>query len=215
MSENFNKIILLRHAESIKNIKKIHGKCSEKLTEVGVQQAKNVAKYLHTFLNISTLKIFTMDSNYTKETAEILSRFFKIKINYSIDFAPINLGLADGLSDDELLLRYPETYKLFGKWRRREIDIKELKVPGIEPYMTFWERGKDFIDKLPNDGDIVLVCSNSLIILLTNILLNNHPQLTDNYKHISIPNCGVIVFKTRDFRSFDIDNKLTTVDILQ
>ena len=54
-----HKIILMRHAESVKNIKKIHGGKGESLTEYGKAQAIKVAKSSSSELNTADFKGFT------------------------------------------------------------------------------------------------------------------------------------------------------------
>ncbi|MCH5151544.1 MAG: histidine phosphatase family protein [Clostridiales bacterium] len=207
------KVVLIRHAESDKNIKKIHGGKGEKLTERGVQQTIELSQQLNQCLDCNNLNLITSSSFHTNATAAILAQQLGITVGKPIIFRPLNLGVADGLSEQELTQRYPEVQRLFEKWRAREIDIKQLKVPQMEPYLDFWQRGLDIIANLPKDRDSLLVCSNSLMILLANIMLGNHPVNTDRYKHITIRNCGLIAFDTQDFCSFTLNEQLTTVDI--
>lgn len=45
--------------------------------------------------------------------------------------------------------------------------------------------------------------------------MNNHPEMTDRYRHISINNCDMITFNTPDYYSFELDRRMTTVtDVL-
>lgn len=206
------KIILMRHAESIKNVKKIHGGHGEELTDKGVNQAEEIAEIIRTQIDYKNLKIFSSTSYHTNATAKIIAERLNLSVEQPIHFKPLNLGIADGLSEEELTRIAPETQKLFEAWRRREIDIKKLKVSGMESYLDFWHRGEEIISSLPNNCNVLLSCSNSLMILLAHLLLQHHPDKTDSYKHISIKNCGIIVFDT-DFKQFELDSKLTNVDL--
>lgn len=206
------KIILIRHAESVKNVKKIHGGQGEALTDKGVNQATEIAELISNKIGRESLKIFSSTSYHTNATAKIIAEYLKLKVEQPIYFKPLNLGIADGLSEEELTKNFPEAQKLFEAWRRREIDIKKLKIPEMESYLDFWNRGESIISELPKNCNIILVCSNSLMILLTHFLLKNHPDKTDSYKHISIHNCGIIAFET-DFKNFELDNQFTNVDI--
>ncbi len=208
-----SKVILLRHAESIKNVKKIHGGLGEALTDNGVQQARNIASRIETITRPGHLKIYTSTSNHTRYTAEIIAENLKIKVEPPFGFRPLHLGIADGVSEDELMLKNPEVHMLFQQWRSRKIDIKKLKVPEMEDYMDFWARGENIIKHLSNDSDNVLVCSNSLMILLCHYMLGNHPQLSNNYKHFSIDNCGMVVFNTQDYKQFMINKNESTIEL--
>lgn len=213
MKNTLYRIILLRHAESEKNIKKIHGGNGEKLTDVGINQAKDIANIIKNRFNIGKFKIFASTSFHTRATAEVIAKELNIGVEKPIDFKPLYLGVADGLSEEEMKEKYPSEQKLFEKWRKREIDIKELKIKDMENYMIFWRRGEKFLSNIPQNSDSMLVCSNSLMILLANILKGNHPETTQKYRHLDIENCGMIVFKTIDFKFFTIDDNLTNVNL--
>lgn len=205
------KLILLRHAESEKNIKKIHGGSGEKLTKTGIYQAQKVAEKIKVHFNVESFKILASTSFHTRATAEVIANELKINVEKPVDFKPLYLGVADGLSECEMESKYPEQHELFKKWRKREIDIKDLKIQNMEDYMSFWDRGKTFLSKIPKNSNCMLVCSNSLMILLANILKGNHPKTTQNYRHLDIKNCDMIVFQTTDYEMFVVDETLTTV----
>jgi len=209
------KIILLRHAESEKNLKKIHGGQGEALTLLGIEQAKNIAQILERKTDINKLKICTSTSFHTQATAKVISSELNIPVEVPLLFKPLFLGVADGKSEFELAEKYPEIQMLFDSWRKREIDIKKLVIPEMESYMDFWHRGEKLLKQVVSDKDVLMVCSNSLMILLTNFMLGNHPIKTDKYKHITIKNCDMITFLTSDFKKFTLCSDLTTLDIFR
>lgn len=206
------RIILIRHAESVKNLKKIHGGQGEELTEKGIDQCHQIARFFKEKLDLSNTHIFASTSFHTRFTADIICKDLDIPLEKPIDFKPLYLGIADGLSEEELLKVNPKVSELFNSWRRKEIDIKELKIPEMENYMDFWNRGKALIDHLPKDASSIMVCSNSLMILLSNYLMGNHPEKTDKYRHINIKNCELFTFLTSDFINFEIDKEMTNVE---
>lgn len=207
------KVILLRHAESEKNIKKIHGGQGEELTESGILQAQNAGKMIRSIISDEAVKLFVSNSIHTQYTASHMSEILNIPVEKPIYFTPLNLGIADGLSEEALMNIDFNSYLLFKQWRNREIDIKDLKIPGMESYIDFWNRGLNLLANIKYSGHSIMVCSNSLMILLYHIMMNNHPVETNNYRHISIPNCGIICFKTNDYVDFYFDSITTTVDI--
>ena len=207
-----SKVILIRHAESIKNLKKIHGGQGEELTDLGIEQAQSVAKFLKDNRIDLNLKIYASTSFHTRATAQIIAEKLNLPIEKPYEFAPLYLGIADGLSEQQLEDISPETSELFRLWRNKEIDIKKLVVKDMESYQDFWNRGKTLLSTLPTDKDVMMVCSNSLMILLTHIMAGNDPNLTDNYKHFSIPNCGMVTFE-RIGLDFKLSNSFTNVNI--
>ena len=76
--------------------------------------------------------------------------------------------------------------------------------------MSFWNRGLSLLNELDHNRNSILVCSNSLMILLAHIMLGNNPEITDSYKHIGIDNCGIIAFKTYDYLTYSLNDTLTT-----
>ncbi len=204
-------VVLLRHAQSEKNIKRIHGGQGEALTAFGKKQAVQVSKVIRENIEQKELKVFTSSSIHTQATAIILCKELNLSLEKPLSFTPLDLGVADGLSEDELLIKYPDCYELFRRWRAQEIDIKELIIPQMESYMSFWNRGNTLLSEIKHQGSSVLVCSNSLMILLTHIMMKHHPVKTNLYKHFGIENCGIISFKTLDYKDFVLDEKLTTV----
>ena len=203
------KVILLRHAQSVKNLKKIHGGQGEELTDLGVNQAKEVAKLLQAN-HLNDLMIFASTSFHTRLTAQIIAEEMGLEVGKPISFRPLYLGIADGLSEQQLEELSPETAEKFRKWRRKEIDIKSLKVDKMEPYMEFWNRAQELLRELPQQSNVLLVCSNSLMIVLAHCMAANHPELTDKYRHIDIANCGMITFD-RLGDSYILDAQLTNV----
>lgn len=213
MKNTVRKVILMRHAESTKNTKKIHGGKGERLTALGNAQAIEAAKFLSNKIDLTNLKIISSVGFHTTATAKIISEILNTSVECSPAFSPLYFGIADGLSEQELTKKYPKIQVMFENWRNRKFDIKKLFVPQMENYMDFWNRGVKFLNTLPKDYDIILICSNSLMILLTHIMLGNHPEYSENYKHIPIQNCGIISFDTCNLETFSLNPTLTTVNL--
>lgn len=75
-----SKVILIRHAESVKNLKKIHGGQGEELTELGVEQAQAIAEFLKSNSLDINLKIYASTSFHTRATAQIIAETLKLPI---------------------------------------------------------------------------------------------------------------------------------------
>ena len=208
-----HKNILLRHAESEKNKKKIHGGHGEALTLHGIEQASAIAVYLQNSINCNNLKIYTSTSLHTTATAEIIADSLHKPLEKPLFFRPLYLGVADGVSEYDLQKLYPEVHRLFLKWRKQEIDIKQLIVPDMESYRIFWKRGIEVLKSFDTLNNCLVVCSNSLMILLTHIMLLHDPVDTNAYKHIPINNCDIIAFDVYSVDKYILDQELTTVPL--
>jgi broad specificity phosphatase PhoE len=201
----------MRHAESIKNIKDLHGGSGEALTKLGAEQALNIAKFLQDKFDINNMDIYCPDSLHAKETAEIIAHELKKDVLFIKDFKPLHLGVISGKSNAYVKKFFPKEYEQLLKWRNREIEINELSIPNMEDIHTFWARGEKIIKSLLKERVSLLVCTNSLIILLYNMMLNHTPSIGGGYRHIDVKNCGIIAFDTVDFENFYLDKGLTDV----
>lgn len=205
-------IVLLRHGQSKKNVKGINGGVGESLTALGISQAKEAAIKMIPLFSGEDLCIFASTSVHTIETANILGDVLNAPVEKPVDFFRLNLGIVDGLSEQEINKQYPDIYENLSLWRKGLIDIKALSIPKMESYQMFWERGIKLLETFPKDKNIILVCSNSLMILLTHILLGNNPATTNKYRHISIPNCGIIAFDNID-NKYIVNRSITNVPL--
>lgn len=211
------KIILIRHAQSWKNIKDIHGGDGEGLTPTGKKETSHLADKLGEIgINKNNAVIIYPVNMQAKETAEIL----RMKLNISSfdlpDFKPLYFGLVHGLTNEAVAIRYPHIYELLLKWRNKEIEICDLKIPKMENPIEFYNRGLNILRKLQENKYNIFIATNSLYILLLNILFGNTCIKGGGYKHFNIPNCGMTMFEKSIDGNFAIDFQVTNVpDILE
>ena len=210
---NDHRIILVRHGESYKNIKKVQGGPGELLTPKGIRQVTAISKKIKSITVSQVVHVYSPDRMHTKNTADIISRHLNTSTELLYSMVPFNLGVLDGLSLEEMASEYPAMFDLLSKWNRKEIDIKELKIKNIDSYIDYWHRGSNILSEVSRTGDIIMVCTNSIMILLAHKMLNNDPTTTNKYRHIDIPNCGIISFTTSDFLHYTLDERSTTVNI--
>ena len=204
-------IILIRHAESVKNLKDIHGGYGEALTSIGVQQSKEIAnKLIDWGIKKDNAVIAFSDSVQTRQTAEIIISSIGMPILEINEFYPINMGVAHGISNAVLKQTYPSVFESLTKWRTKEIEISELLIPEMENPAIFFERGNRILEKLCVGKANILVTTTSLYILLTHILLGHSPRVGGNYRHININN-GDIAFFQRIENGWIVDKEKTNV----
>lgn len=199
MKLNYNTyVLLLRHGESYKNIKSIHGGIGESLTQKGKEQVINTVPRIQKIIQTqNVVRIFSVASIHTIETSMILANCLGTDFEVLNDLAPLDMGILNGLSDTEMQQLYPEVYENLLLWRKREIDISKLSIPRMEDIQRFWQRGISAIKHVEN-GINIFVLTNSLYILITNILLGRRITESNKYKHIAVKNCDMIVFGKND-----------------
>lgn len=210
------KIIIIRHAQSIKNIKDIHGGNGESLTLLGQKQASALAIRLSNFgICYSNATIIYPQNVQTRETAEIISNKLTVPMYNISDFKPLYLGIVHGLSNEAVADKYPQIYDLLFKWRNKELEICDLAIPEMEEPSEFYKRGLKVLDRLNRGKYNIFIATNSLYILLLNIMFGNTCIKGGGYKHFDIPNCGLTMFDETSDGRFVLNMRYTDVqDVL-
>lgn len=207
------KIILIRHAQSIKNLKDIHGGKGESLTALGKKQASDLADRLFKIgISYENAIIAAPQNIQTKETEEIISEKLNLPRYDISDFRPLYLGIVHGLSNEEVADKYPQIFDLLSRWRNKELEICDLLIPQMENIFEFYNRGKKVLDKINKGKYNIFIATNSLYILLLNILFGNTCIKGGGYKHFDIPNCGLTMFNEISDGKFILDIENTDVE---
>lgn len=207
------KIILIRHAQSIKNLKDIHGGKGERLTTLGKKQASDLAdRLLKIGISCDNAIIAAPSNIQTKETEKIISNLLSLPRCDISDFRPLYLGVVHGLSNEVVTNKYPQISDLLFLWRNKELEIYDLKIPQMENVFEFYNRGLKILNKLSKGKYNIFVATNSLYILLLNILFGNTCMKGGGYKHFDIPNCGLTMFNETSNGQFVLDIEHTDVE---
>ena len=188
------KTILIRHAQSYKNLNDIHGGNGGSLTPGGIEQAHLLAG-LFDFFTMGNASVFSPENIQCVETAEIIAKKLGQPVKFTKDLKPLNLGVLHGKTNEYAKKNHPEAYKSMQSWRKGEIDIKQLDIPQMENVNDFWARGQKVLKQATDPRTNIIVCTNSLFILLSHIMLGNDPKKGNDYKHIDVDNCDMIAFK--------------------
>ncbi len=205
-------IILIRHAQSEKNLKDIHGGNGEALTELGLHQTELLSQKIKDMGARRDNAVITYAPNVqTYQTADIISKNLNIPIRELPSFKPLNLGVVHGLSNVEVKQNYPEVFELLTKWRNKEIEITDLNIPNMESPILFYERGREILNQIFEKKHNIFISTNSLYILLLNILLGNDCSVGGGYKHFDIQNCGISYFKKKADAQYLLIKELTNV----
>jgi broad specificity phosphatase PhoE len=176
-----NQYFLLRHGQSLKNVKNIASSWPEKfyspLTGKGKRQAKEVAEKLK-MKKIDL--IFSSDLLRTKQTAEIIGKRLGIKPRFDKRLREIKIGAFNGKPIAEI-----------GKfWRKKEGNLIPLKhylrrykfsLPGGENYLQAEKRMQRFLketDKKYSGKKILIVSHQRPITLLEGIVSGQSREKT-------------------------------------
>ena len=166
-------IYLVRHGVTESNKKRIYmGWSEEGLDEGGIKQAEKLGMKLK---ENGISKIYTSPIRRAVQTAEILNRYLSTGISIEEDFREMKLGEWEGMSEEEIKLRYPREWEI---WNKRPA---ELILPGREKLSSVQERSVGAIKRILNGN------SNRRVIAVT---------------HVAIIRCLVLFFKNLELNLY-------------
>jgi len=130
MKKYTGELILIRHACSLGNEQKIiQGQTCLGLSEAGIEQAKQLGKYLRRIYPDTNL-IYASPLERAKMTAEIVASCFEnCKIELVEGLKEVNLGKWEGKTREEIMNTWPSEYK---KWISSPADLKKFVGETIE-----------------------------------------------------------------------------------
>jgi len=144
------KIFITRHGESLNNTLNIIGGDS-KITQKGLEYAKNLALYLK---NEENLTVWTSQLIRTKETAEeITNKYTEYK-----ELNEIDSGIFEGVSLDYIKKYCPLLYKL-----RQENKVIN-RYPDGENYLNLQKRVYKLLDTIDmkKEGVLLIICHQAI-----------------------------------------------------
>jgi probable phosphoglycerate mutase len=92
---------MIQHTQAEHHVTKmVGGNTDWSLTEIGKEQAHNIGRNIQKLIKTENNIIYSSDLLRTKQTAEIINEYFKLKIIYKQELREINVGEAKGKSND-------------------------------------------------------------------------------------------------------------------
>lgn len=180
-------IYLMRHGKDDENY--VGGWSNIDLTKEGIQEVKEVAKYIKNNLNIN--EIYSSDIKRAITTAKIVSNETNITPTYTNEFRELSKGDLAGLEVKNALEKFPSYFK--------NVDI-HTKYPNGESMLDLYNRMKVIIDKIIKLENALIVTHrgniNMIYYIFNNIPLDmNKTQF--NVTHASIHEIDSIKRKIR------------------
>lgn len=179
-------LLMIRHGEIPSNVNKVYaGRSLERLTEKGVQQAKQVSKKLK---NYKVDALYSSPIQRALQTAQILSKVIGIDLRVDDSFRELEMGPWEGMSEADVEKRYPNEWSIWNS------SPAELKLSGRESLDDLLQRVLTGISgiKAEHSGNIVIVTHVAII----RVLLLWHANMSLNlYKTIHVPNGEIFKIK--------------------
>lgn len=178
-------VFLIRHGESVFGEERLCGWSNVPLSNRGREQATNLAERLK---DTKFSRIISSDMIRTIETAEIINRFHRLRIEIEPGIRELNYGLWEGKSRKEIEEEFPKEYNA---WR---LD-NSIAPPEGESAVEVYKRSKKAIEKIVrevNYGNILIVAHKSVNRLFICGLLGGDLRY---YRRIGQDNCAINVIK--------------------
>ena len=178
-------IYLVRHGLTESNKKKIYaGNSDESLSPEAIDDISELGKRLALF---SIRKIYSSPITRTFETARIIDSILGAGIEVEEFLGEMQLGPWEGLSEEEVALKYPEEWKL---WNSKPSGLKMQGRETLEELRTRALRGLQKITK-PSDSSRILVVTH--VALIRVLMIHYNKMDMDDYRKLDVPNTSVFL----------------------
>jgi broad specificity phosphatase PhoE len=192
------RIVLLRHSEALKNIEHRHGGSGTSLTHRGCAQAQEFARLAKVYFPDLEC-VHYVAKPQCHETASIVVSEQNLPVAEIEGLLPFNLGVLDGLSDEEVRKQHPKYSRMIEDWRLGLIDISEVRILGATDMKRFYDHGTVVLTRLlAEDNSIVVVGTRSVLVLFWNILKNHSPDQGGLYYERPWDNCEWVEFVSNE-----------------
>ena len=174
-SSAVNKIIVVRHGESVANGGGVYQGQSHDtdLSDLGAKQAKALAVRIKDF---SVKKIISSPLRRTYQTALEISRVLECDIEIRNEIIETNHGAWEGKSKDWILQNHKE---LYNTWLSKP---SEALFPEGERFLETVQRVEKFLHLSDFEQDTVIVSHDNIVRILTALAHGDHIDAIWSYK---------------------------------
>lgn len=155
-------IITIQHTQSVHHTYGIIGGQGDwNLSELGVEQAKQIGMNLSKEIDGSNYIMYSSDLLHAKQTAEHVGEYLGIEPILTAALREISCGEANGLSKDE-------AQKIFiGPMKT----VDDISYPDAESMRDVWNRLSVFLDELlENKAENIILVSHGISLGIFNLL---------------------------------------------
>lgn len=202
-----NTYYLVRHGQTVWNtLGQTQGHGNSPLTELGIQQAKDLAKALKEYpIDI----IYCSDLGRAVETAEIIGKELNIEIHPTESLREMGFGVWEGMPLREIEKIYPESFKM---WRN---EPEKVHIEGGETLDMIKQRQDKLIEELNKkykNKHILLVSHSVTVRVMLLSFLESHVRNIYRIKQdntalniVEYRNYGPVIMKMNDTRHLKKD----------
>ena len=202
-----NTYYLVRHGQTVWNtLGQTQGHGNSPLTELGIQQAKDLAEALKEY---SIDIIYCSDLGRAVETAEIIGKELNIDIHPTESLREMGFGVWEGMPLREIEKIYPESFKM---WRN---EPEKVHIEGGETLDMIKQRQDKLIEELNKkykNKHILLVSHSVTVRVMLLSFLESHVRNIYRIKQdntalniVEYRNYGPVIMKMNDTRHLKKD----------
>lgn len=189
-------VVLVRHGTALKNKLGQHGGPGTALTPAGEEEVSKIGSTIKSW-GLHFEQLIFAPRVQCEQSAAILASQLGVFTVADAGLCPLNLGIIDGLSDEQITVAFPEIAKQMAAWRAGEIEVWELILPGAEPPDVFYQRGRELVQTIrTHEGNLLIVATRSVLVLLASVLLRRTPSPGGGYREINWPAGGILIFRS-------------------
>ena len=186
-----NTYYLARHGQTLWNtMGQTQGHGNSPLTELGIQQAKDLAEALKEYpIDV----IYCSDLGRAVETAEIIGKELNLEIHPTESLREMGFGVWEGMPLKEIEKIYPDTFRM---WRE---EPEKVHIEGGETLSMIKERQDKLIEELNKkyDNKHILLVSHSVTVRV--MLLSFLDSHVKNIYRIKQDNTALNIVEYRDY----------------
>lgn len=165
-------IIFLRHAQAKNNVERILAGRKEgfPLTQTGLQQAENIAKFLKP-LEIST--IYSSPIERAMSTANLAAKSLNLKVKTDSRLTEIEMGMFSGMLYEDMFVKYGNVFLKFYQ------DNPIIEENGVETFSNVKKRVLDIVNycsKEHKGQNVLLVTHMDPIKAMLSTILHLKPE---------------------------------------
>jgi broad specificity phosphatase PhoE len=213
-------VVLIRHAESGKNIKKSFSSPemdnSEILTVNGINQATSIGDSIQLYCNkknIKKISVYSAKSLRSMQTAEIISKKLNCQVHAIDGVQSFNFGTNAGKKEIDVMNEQCEFYHRLTLYRKGIINSYDIVYEGSKETLKEYERHvyeniNNHIAKAENNSLSLFVIHRSALTAYLLFLARKHFNYPkDFYGYIQLDLGNVCIFEIEDekVKHFDIN----------
>jgi broad specificity phosphatase PhoE len=175
-------VLIARHGETPSNVaRRYAGWSDEGLTERGKEQARALGAKVR---GLGITRVRSSAIARAAETAAIVGRTLRVPVQPDERLNELRMGPWEGLTEDEVAVRFPREYALWSKQPDR------LRLDGRETLDQLAMRVRAVLDDSVRSGESELIVTHVALVRVA-LLLSTGGSLR-RYRRIPVENCQLI-----------------------